>query len=587
MATLFDDFDPIAKGPGSVLDYEVTSGEALDTMYERGIDMNPMAYVVRQARYFSEDMGNIIGETDWVGADKARAEVKGRSLDLKIPDNGMSRYELDTLQYLKQREVNETAKNARPQGVVAQAAGLLGGFAAGATDPINIASSFIPIVPEARYSAWLARAGESFLARAAVRAKAGAIEGAVGAALVEPIVYGGAQAEQTNYGVADSFVNVMFGGILGGGLHVPAGAVYDARVGRALKSLDQGLRAVEFRKAATRAPDEVHLAALQQAATAVEADGPVRAAEVIAQKLGPERLRRLAEMPGETKVNGETIGTPDAISEDIAHFTMRRDDALRRGDADVAARWQTHLDEASAKAEAAPAAERVDSAAIEADGEIFTGQTHQQAVEAYAKAKGLSIDDAIETLHDAKLDGFITSEGRFVSRAEAADIARANAGEAPAPKGGPNSKLRDVLDTLPEITRGDVGPMDAKPRWLERLTESANQERTGEAFNRQFVDESGAAATRETAVPITADRWAAEEAESSARADEQLRHSKDETPEDIAADAAFAVAHLDSMRARGILGAEQEAMVRVGNEEADRMEHEASAYEAAGICDME
>ena len=45
--------------------------------------------------------------------------------------------------------------------------------------------------------------------------------------MIEPIVYGVAQAEQADYGLMDSFLNVTFGTIIGGGLHVGIGALKD------------------------------------------------------------------------------------------------------------------------------------------------------------------------------------------------------------------------------------------------------------------------------------------------------------------------------------------------------------------------
>ena len=57
----------------------------------------------------------------------------------------------------------------------------------------------------------------------------GAIEGTVGTALFEPIVYTAAQREQSQYDLVDSFLAVSFGTVLGGGLHVGAGKLKDFR----------------------------------------------------------------------------------------------------------------------------------------------------------------------------------------------------------------------------------------------------------------------------------------------------------------------------------------------------------------------
>ena len=90
-------------------------------------------------------------------------------------------------------------------------------------DPINIAASFIPVVGQARLAQLTARAGQT-----GARAVTGVAEGAVGAALVEPIVYGQARMEyDQDYTMMDSLLNVAIGGVLGGGLHVGFGKISD------------------------------------------------------------------------------------------------------------------------------------------------------------------------------------------------------------------------------------------------------------------------------------------------------------------------------------------------------------------------
>jgi len=115
---------------------------------------------------------------------------------------------------------------------------LSGGFYVGATkfatglatsmvDPINIAASFIPVFGQTNFARLVARQG--FTKARAVR---GAVEGAVGATLVEPIVYGVAQSLQADYDMYDSFLNVTFGTVLGSGLHVGAGKLKDINTRR-------------------------------------------------------------------------------------------------------------------------------------------------------------------------------------------------------------------------------------------------------------------------------------------------------------------------------------------------------------------
>lgn len=90
-------------------------------------------------------------------------------------------------------------------------------------DPLSIASAFVPVISTARAATFAARYG-----RNGGRFVAGAVDGVAGAALLEPIVAGQAVLEQDrDYGLMDSFLNVTFGGIMGGGLHVGFGKISD------------------------------------------------------------------------------------------------------------------------------------------------------------------------------------------------------------------------------------------------------------------------------------------------------------------------------------------------------------------------
>jgi hypothetical protein len=116
-------------------------------------------------------------------------------------------------------------------GFYVGAAKLAVGIGTSFLDPINIGASFIPIYGQARFARSIAKAkgmGEkSAKAFRRTRLKRGAIEGAGGALLIEPLVYGVAQRIQADYDIYDSFLNVAFGTVIGGGLHVGAGKLKD------------------------------------------------------------------------------------------------------------------------------------------------------------------------------------------------------------------------------------------------------------------------------------------------------------------------------------------------------------------------
>jgi hypothetical protein len=130
---------------------------------------------------------------------------------------------VDLISASKLREIDRANRLARGQtGVVAGTLKFATGLGVSLADPLNLASAFIPVVGQARFASLVARQGFT-----TARLAKGVVEGAVGAALIEPIVYGVAQAEQADYGLMDSFLNVTFGSIIGGGLHVGIGALKD------------------------------------------------------------------------------------------------------------------------------------------------------------------------------------------------------------------------------------------------------------------------------------------------------------------------------------------------------------------------
>ena len=88
-------------------------------------------------------------------------------------------------------------------------------------DPLNVASVFIPSVAASRFASLSARYGTS-------RSKiaTGVVDGAIGAAVIEPVVIGAAIAEQDrDYGLMDSFLNVAVGAALGGSINAVTGGI--------------------------------------------------------------------------------------------------------------------------------------------------------------------------------------------------------------------------------------------------------------------------------------------------------------------------------------------------------------------------
>ena len=98
----------------------------------------------------------------------------------------------------------------------------LASLATNFADPINIGAAFVPVVGQTRFANMVARSGKNV-----ARLQRGFIEGFVGNAAVEPIVYGVARSEQSDYDQYDAFFNIAAGGILGSSLHVGFGKIGD------------------------------------------------------------------------------------------------------------------------------------------------------------------------------------------------------------------------------------------------------------------------------------------------------------------------------------------------------------------------
>jgi hypothetical protein len=160
---------------------------------------------------------------------EARTQSEGVTVD--VPENGLSSEALDILiKRKKDRRAWDDAINRSPTGA-RSAAGFGVQLAAGILDPLNIGLAFVPVVGEARYAAMIAKAGGP-LGRAGVRAGVGALEGGVGVGLFEPFNYSMHQTLQDDYSALDSLMNIGFGSVMGGGLHVLGGAAKDAMLGR-------------------------------------------------------------------------------------------------------------------------------------------------------------------------------------------------------------------------------------------------------------------------------------------------------------------------------------------------------------------
>ncbi len=184
------------------------------------------AVVAGPESYLAPNAGRLEPDSPLLTADQALDQVASAGLDILVPKQGIRQGALDIL-------IDRHREQLARQQIMLRAGGgslpvkLAAGVAASLLDPLNIASAFVPVVGEARYARLLAGAA-SPLGRASVRGGVGALEGSVGAAILEPLPLLAAQQDQTEYGLSDTLANIAFGGLLGGGLHSVGGAVSDA-----------------------------------------------------------------------------------------------------------------------------------------------------------------------------------------------------------------------------------------------------------------------------------------------------------------------------------------------------------------------
>lgn len=195
--------------------------------------------------------------TPLVSAEDARARIKEEGVKLEVPDSGIPHGALQILIDRKRAEMKRADAIQRSSGdILTQGARFGTALAASVLDPVNVGLAFVPAVGPTRYALMVERAGGAF-GRAGVRAGVGAVEGAAGAAIVEPVIYAAGRTEQADYDLTDSLLNIAFGTAFGGGLHVGGGAVADAVNWRTARAKDGLARALaeaspETREAALR-----------------------------------------------------------------------------------------------------------------------------------------------------------------------------------------------------------------------------------------------------------------------------------------------------------------------------------------------
>lgn len=266
-----------------------TTSDVLAAQFQQGYEENPIMALKRLS-----DLGEAQVTGPRVSAEDARTvlQAAGMEHDITVSDAGITRAALNTLIERKRGEKRRQEIFARSEGGFGEGAARFG-VAVGATltDPLSFGLNFVPVVGQTRYARWLNTA-RSIGARIAIRGAVGAAEGAVGAAIAEVPIYAMRTQEQADYDMADSLLNVAFGGVVGAGLHTTVGTVAELiggmperRIPRA-SDLSLADRAVEQRLA-TRIAREVDSAVREYAGIEGTAGGKILNTD-LARELSPE-----------------------------------------------------------------------------------------------------------------------------------------------------------------------------------------------------------------------------------------------------------------------------------------------------------
>lgn len=135
-------------------------------------------------------------------------------------DRPMTKEEAEILADEKRAEIIRNALiEAGPRGVIPGVAKFAAGMAGMMTDPLELATMFIPVVGQAGKAAAIARFGT-----VGGRVAVGAAEGAVGQAITEPFYYALSRQAQLDYDMSDALLSVGVGLVFGGGVGAVAGA---------------------------------------------------------------------------------------------------------------------------------------------------------------------------------------------------------------------------------------------------------------------------------------------------------------------------------------------------------------------------
>ena len=319
----------ISPGKLTLDDYAPTSGQLFGAAVEEGFIRSPGPSVFRA---FEQSFG---GSDDTVLQASAIAEGGHLGLDFQDYKDGIRRGELDRLIEWKKREKRlQRVLQSAPPSAANTAITFGGSFIGGTGDPLNIALSMIPlgrILPGISTAAKVSQA-TSAGRRAVLRAQQGLAEGVAGAAIGELPVAIQAAREQADYTLADSVMNLAFGGVMGAGFSVAGGVLRDVGTPRGpldttppleLAAASPPMRDAAMRVAAADAGRDLR----PSIQTLLRSDPKVRAAVSDVTSFSPDRLTR--ELKELQRIGREDQAFAAQIADLEASATQFSPDELR------------------------------------------------------------------------------------------------------------------------------------------------------------------------------------------------------------------------------------------------------------------
>lgn len=173
-------------------------------------------------RFFEQHTGQ--GKTGKLLTAQEYIESEFYREGMEVPKNGITTGLAELLAERRDRRDTINLSLSRSRGGAGLLAAQFGvGLAGSFLDPLNVASAFIPSLGAAKLGIMMQRHGKT-----GGRFVAGARDGFIGAAVLEPIVAGQAYLENDrDYTAMDSFLNLTFGTVMGGGLHAGFGKLSD------------------------------------------------------------------------------------------------------------------------------------------------------------------------------------------------------------------------------------------------------------------------------------------------------------------------------------------------------------------------